>query len=313
MNTHDKRPMLATPSTSAGGRVAIDINTLGGTHFFDLKMDGIRAFAHWNGGQLTLINRNGVDITRKFPELIEAAPRFFDLPIWLDGEIVCNSGRFEDTLTRDKQSNPAIIARYAVEKPVAFHAFDLPDYATETNNQRRIRLEVAADEWVHRAGEGWGFALPFRTTPISNDPEFLDRTRTAGLEGVIAKALNAPYVFGARSRSWIKFKNLHRVTCLVSGYEPGTGSRAHFGKMNLALIDPTGQVVPCGSVGTGFTMREIDDLKKLLDDGTILVVEIECLNVTSGRTLRFPVYKGIRNDLAPTDCTLDQLDALPEC
>jgi bifunctional non-homologous end joining protein LigD len=302
---HDKRPMLATPSTSAGGRVAIDINTLDGSHFFDLKMDGIRAFAYWNGAQLTLINRNGVDITRKFPELSEAAAQMFDLPVWLDGEIVCDTGRFEDTLTRDKQSNPAIIARYATEKPVSFYAFDLPDYATETQDQRRTRLEAASWEW-DRDGR-------FKVTPCSRRPEFLANTRDAGLEGVIAKALNAPYVFGARSRAWIKFKNLHRVTALVSGYEPGTGSRAHFGKMNLALLDPTGQVVPCGSVGTGFTMREITELKELLDKGTILVVEIECLNVTSGRTLRFPVYKGLRNDLTALDCTIDQLDALPQC
>ena len=308
----DMRPMLATPSTSAGGRVAIDINTLAGTHYFDLKMDGIRAFAHWNGAALTLINRNGVDITRKFPELTEAAAQMFDLPVWLDGEIVCDTGRFEDTLTRDKHSNPAIIKRYAEEKPVSFYAFDLPDYATESNDQRRTRLEAASWEWAHRV-RLTDTVSRFHVTPCSKDPEFLNHTRAAGLEGVIAKALNAPYVFGARSRSWIKFKNLHRVTALVAGYEPGTGSRSHFGKMNLALIDTAGQVVPCGSVGTGFTMREITKLKELLDKGTILVVEIECLNVTSGGTLRFPVYKGIRNDLTPQDCTIDQLDALPEC
>ena len=308
---HDKRPMLATPSTSAGGRVAIDINTLNGTHFFDLKMDGIRAFAFWNGVQLTLINRNGVDITRKFPELSESAAQLFDLPVWLDGEIVCDTGSFEDTLTRDKQSNPTIIARYAQEKPVSFWAFDMPDYADESNWNRRLRLDHLWDEWTDTPTRDG--VQKFHTTPYDRDPRFLQRTRDSGLEGVIAKANNAPYVFGARSRQWIKFKNLHRVTCLVSGYEPGTGARAHFGKMNLALIDQAGQVVPCGSVGTGFTQREILELKELLDKGTILVVEIETLNVTSGGTLRFPVYKGIRNDLSATDCTLDQLDTLPHC
>ena len=304
----DLRPMLATPSTSAGGRAAIDIHSLAGTHFFDLKMDGIRAFARWNGAQLTLTNRNGIDITHKFPELVTSAKETFDLPIWLDGEIVCDTGRFEDTLTRDKQSSPAIIAKYAAEKPVSFHAFDVPDYADEGNDQRRTRLE-------------FDISLPWRDnpnsrffiTPCSTDPEFLDKTRALGLEGVIAKHRTAYYGFGTRSRSWIKFKNLHRVTCLVSGYEPGTGSRAHFGKMNLALIDSIGQVVPCGSVGTGFTRREIDDLKKLLDAGSILVVEIECLNVTSGGTLRFPVYKGMRTDVPVTDCKLEQLDTLPRC
>lgn len=300
----DLRPMLATPSTGSGGRAAIDINTLTGSHFFDLKMDGIRAFARWDGSTLVLTNRNGIDITHKFPELVAAAPLTFDLPVWLDGEIVCDTGRFEDTLTRDKQSSPAIIAKYATEKPVTFWAFDLPDYHEWDNFARRDALSRASYDWT---GDR------FKITPMSLNPDFLQKTRDNGLEGVIAKNIGAHYQFGARSKSWIKFKNLHRVSCLVAGYEPGTGARAHFGKMNLAMIDGTGQIVPCGSVGTGFTGKEILELKELLDKGTILVVEIECLNRTSGGTLRFPVYKGIRNDLDPLACTLDQLDALPAC
>lgn len=297
------RPMLATPSTGTGNRSPIDIFSLRSTHAFDLKMDGIRSFARWDGSRLKLENRNGVDITAKFPEIV--ASWDYDLPVWLDGEIVCDTGRFEDTLTRDKQQQPAAIAAQALARPATFHAFDMPAYATLPWTVRRDALEQIQDDLIRTSR--------FRVTPCAQTPEFLDYTRKQGLEGVIAKRMDALYQFGARSKAWVKFKNLHRVSCLVAGYEPGTGARAHFGHMNLALIGTDGNVVPCGSVGTGFTNSEILDLKARLDRREVLVVEIECLNVTSGGTLRFPVYKGIRTDVPVTSCTVDQLDTLPKC
>lgn len=294
------RPMLATPSTGSSNRSPIDITSLRNTHAFDLKMDGIRAFAQYDGSTLVLINRNGVDITWKFPEIV--ASWTHDLPLWLDGEIVCDSGRFEDTLTRDKQGTKAAVAAQVTARPASFHAFDLPAYHALPWFERRDYLEDLEMPGAR-----------FQITPCESDPEFLDRTRAAGLEGVIAKRLDALYQFGARSKAWVKFKNLHRVTCLVAGYEPGTGARAHFGHMNLALVDGAGQVVSCGAVGTGFSNAEILDLKARLDAGEVLVVEIECLNRTSGGTLRFPVYKGIRSDVDVFACSTDQLDTLPAC
>lgn len=310
----DKRPMLATPSTGASNRAPIDIHTLAGTHYFDLKMDGIRAFAFWDGAKLTLINRNGVDITARFPELVEAAPGLGSLPVWLDGEIVADDGRFETTATRDKQTNQTVIARMiAGGMRVSFYAFDMPLYADNSNAVRRQLLTGTAGEWNTTRLRAGHPSERFLVTPMGDDPSFLDQTRALGLEGVIAKRCAGLYRFGARSRDWIKFKNLHRVTCLVTGYEPGTGARAHFGKMNLAVYDDAGQLVPCGNVGTGFTGSEITSLKELLDKGETLVVEIECLNLTSGGTLRFPVYKGTRTDVPESDCTITQLSTLPRC
>lgn len=300
----DRRPMLATPSTGAGNRAPIDINSLEGTHAFDLKMDGIRAFAEWDGASLTLTNRNGGNITANYPEVVAAAPLIFDLPCWLDGELMADDGRFETVLTRDKQSTARAIAAHAERHPVTFHAFDVPLYAEQPWTYRRKVLEDMAAEWP---GPG-----RFTITPVSYLSNFLAKTREVGLEGVIAKRKDDTYHFGARSKSWIKFKNLHRVTCLVAGYSAGEGSRAHFGKMHLALVDGD-TVVPCGSVGTGFTAKQTWELKELLDRGEILVVEIEALNRTSGGTLRFPVYKGLRTDVDVTACSVDQLSTLPAC
>ena len=106
---------------------------------------------------------------------------------------------------------------------------------------------------------------------------------------------------------------MRRVTCIISGYSPGNGSRSHLGALHLAMLDADLNPVDVGRCGSGFTEKHTHELKALLDAGTIMCVEIECLNVTSGGVLRFPVYKGIRSDLSPLDCTIDQLDQLPTC
>lgn len=292
-------PMLAVPSTATGNRRAVSYDDLmrTGEWVADVKMDGIRAFARWDGKRITFTNRNGVDVTGKFPELqTDLGPE----PLWLDGEIVALDGSFETTLTRDKQESAASIQRMSVSHPCRFVAFDIPEYHTWTWVDRRAALEdIVGDRLVR--------------TIISEDPGFLAVTRDLGLEGVILKRKGSKYEFGTRSRSWVKFKNLHRVSCLIAGYTTGTGHRSHFGAMHLALVDGEGQVVPVGRVGTGFSEREIADLKIRLDRQEVLVAEIECLNRTSGNTLRFPVYKGLRKDVGPLDCTTAQLDTVPVC
>lgn len=293
--------MLATASSAASNRTAVRIESLAGSHVFDVKMDGIRAFATWDGARLRLTNRNQVDITAKYPELVDSWMRSYphDRPIVIDGEIMAEDGRFESVLTRDKQSNRLAIEQAVKAHPTRFYAFDVPTYADAPWHVRRAVLDT--------------LDLPERweRTIVSMDAGFLAQTAALGLEGVIAKHRDSTYQFGARSKSWVKFKNLHHVTCLVSGYAAGTGSRAHFGAMFLSLVNDTGEIVPAGRVGTGMSRHEIDDLKARLDRKEVLIVEIECLGVTSGQTLRMPVFRGIRTDVDVLAASTSQLSTLP--
>lgn len=149
-----------------------------------------------------------------------------------------------------------------------------------------------------------------RTSVLSYDPAYFDQVKAAGMEGVIAKRLNSTYKAG-RFSDWLKFKAVRSITAVGIGYEAGTGARAHFGAMFLALIGPDGPV-EIGRVGTGFTATEITSLKTEMDAGRPVVVEIECLNKSKDGKLRFPVYKGLRTDQSVADATLAQLDEIPE-
>lgn len=290
-------PMLAIPSTGAGNRQPIDVRTLvaTGDWALDLKLDGIRAM--WHRGRMS--NRLGADVTSKFPEI--SMPDRRDGFPWLDGEIVALDGRFETVARREKLEKPAHIAQAAVANPCRFVAFDvIPADRQDRWDTRRARLELVQEE----------YGLPI--TPVGYDVDFMDQVRELRMEGVIAKRLASRYKFNRRSSDWVKHKFTQRISCLVAGYEPGNGSREHFGAMYLAVLDADGNAVPVGKVGSGFTDRETHELKRIIDaKREVLIVEIEALSLTSGGTLRFPVYRGTRRDILPTDCTTAQLDSLP--
>lgn len=285
-------PMLAISSTGASGRPAMDLDRLiARGYLLDTKLDGVRSFAKYG----RLINREGVDITHRYPEL--------DIPSdhWFDGEIVALDGSFETALLRDQQSSPAKIKRLSESKPCRYVAFDLLDRMEETYIERRSRLEDVQD------------ANPdLILTPISSDRSLFDLTRDLGMEGVIAKRPGSRYRFGKKSPDWVKFKHLHRVTCIVVDYTEGTGARKHFGAMELLMLRDE-QPVSVGRVGSGFTERDIPDLKARLDRNETLVIEVECTARTSGGQLRFPVYRGIRSDVPLNACSADQIDTLPAC
>lgn len=289
-------PMLAIPSTGSSGRAPISLERLLDRGWIqDLKIDGVRAY--WKFGKL--INREGVDITHRYPEI--------SLPggLWLDGEIVAEDGKFETTLLRDQQQKKPRIRALAEEHPCRFIAFDMPDPHFGHADSYVVRREALQD----KAAEKGGFAI----TPISRDPGFLDKVAAEGMEGIIAKRPQSRYQFGRRSKDWVKFKVLHRLTMIAIGYVPGQGQRADFGSMRLALLGDDGPVSKDWRVGSGFTERDIVDLKARLDAGDFFPVEIECVNRTSDDKLRFPVFRGVRTDVPLTACTLDQLEGLPSC
>jgi bifunctional non-homologous end joining protein LigD len=298
------KPMLAEPQKGRSIHALVD------TYTFDVKLDGVRAIFTWDGQNLTITNRSGVDRTATYPDLVASCPLPLGTPVVLDGEIIATTGSFESIAKRDKQTKPEDVARVMDYIPVQFLAFDLlyigdMDVRGETYQTRRAMLEVVMAEHTNPLNDPmWGL------TVVSNQASLLDSVRELGMEGVIAKRNDAPYLPGRRP-AWVKFKVTHRVTCIAVGYEPGEGTRSHFGAMLLAMLDEKGTPTQVGRVGTGFTTADTHECKALLDARTPFLVEIECANVTKSGVLRFPSYKGVRTDLSLADASMAQLATIP--
>lgn len=296
------KPMLASPPK------AERVERLAGTHYFDTKLDGLRAIAYWYNGALTILNRSMRDVTHQYPELEASASTLGEFDLVLDGEIVANTGSFQDTAMRGKQNKPADIARAMASTPVTFVAFDV--LYLDGADQRNV---PCFDRRMILDGLDVLLRAPWTTSVWSLDPAFFEQVKALGMEGVIAKRNRSTYRSG-RFADWIKFKAVRSITAIGSGYELGEGARAHFGAMTLALVNDAGEPVSIGRVGTGFNNAEILKLKAQLDAGVPVLCEIECLNVTKDGQLRFPVYKGMRDsELSLADARLDQLDDIPRC
>lgn len=147
---------------------------------------------------------------------------------------------------------------------------------------------------------------------LESDGASLFATATeVGLEGIVAKRLDAPYKSG-RGGEWRKIKCIQLETFVVVGYEPSTSSPGAIASLLLGARKGDG-LVYVGSVGTGFKDKEARDLKTALDAirtkrpavtvrGTslvfvepVLAAEIEYRAWTVDGKLRHASYKGLRD------------------
>ena len=287
---------------------------------YEIKWDGIRALAFIEGGRIRLVNRNGRDASRQYPELRELGRAVGARDLILDGEIVTfdENGRpsFERLQSRMHLASESAVRRRMEDIPAAYMIFDvlyLDGHSTMSlpyTERRRLLDEELALEGPHwrtpsyHAGDG---------------KEMLAASRERGLEGVIAKLLDSPYEPGKRSRCWLKIKNVQRQEVVVGGWMPGEGRRAEsIGSLVVGYYNGD-RLVYAGNVGSGFTESDLKRLQELLQPlrrkdspfdgrqpkkGAIfvepkLVAEVEFLEWTQSATLRAPTFKGLRDDRDP--------------
>ncbi|NNF09268.1 MAG: hypothetical protein HKN74_03185 [Acidimicrobiia bacterium] len=227
---------------------------------FEVKWDGVRAVAHWNGSELTTYSRRGRRVGETYPELsvLEGVP-----PCILDGEIVAFDAAGKPSFgVLQQRMNLRRAGSAAAEWPVSFMAFDLL-YLTEP---------LITSPWSRRraALESLELPSPFLVPePVLGDGEALwDGVGTQELEGMVAKRVDSAYHPGTRSPEWRKVSRVDQVRAVVGGYLPGERSRmATFGSLLLGLVDGE-RLRYIGSVGTGFTGETLRAIRSALDEMT---------------------------------------------
>ncbi len=293
---------------------------------FEVKWDGIRAIAYVQPGRLRLESRNLNDVTDAYPEVRGIVRALGMHEVVLDGEIVAFDERgkpsFERLQRRMHVTSQSAVRRLAASTPVLYVIFDLlyldgHSLVELPYRERRRRLEELGLEgraWrVPAAHPGEGSAL-------------LEATGQQELEGIVAKRLDSRYEAGRRGGSWLKIKHTYRQELVIGGWVPGEGRRRdRIGALLMGYYDREGFRY-AGRVGTGFTEAMLDELGTRLSPlrrdsspftrapklprGTVfvepcLVAEIELREWTAERIMRAPSFKGLREDKAPRDVTLE--------
>ncbi len=220
-------------------------------------------------------------MTHMFPEIVEGVRKEVRAKDAIfEGEALAfndASGEyypFQFTIQRKRKHG---VEAMADEFPLHLFAFDVlyadgVDYTPHTYAQRREKLRAL----IGKAGKG--DTISVADSIITDDPKklekFFEESVERGLEGIIAKDLNAPYVAGARKFAWIKLKRSYKgeledtVDLVIVGYYLGKGKRAKFGFGGLlgAVYDEDEDVFKTVTkLGSGFSEEQMTGLEKMLD------------------------------------------------
>lgn len=218
---------------------------------FEGKWDGYRLLVEADHGALRVRSRRGRDVTREYPELESLATDLAEHHVVLDGEAVVLDGsgvpNFHEMQNRGRGSR------------VEFWAFDVlyldgRSLLRARYSDRRKVLEMLS--------AGSDLIVP-ELLP-GDGAQALEHSGKRGWEGVIAKRRDSTYQPGRRSSSWIKDKHWNTQEVVIGGWKAGEGGRSS-GIGSLLMGIPTGDGLHfAGRVGTGFTERDLANLKKTL-------------------------------------------------
>jgi bifunctional non-homologous end joining protein LigD len=291
-------PMLAKP-----GDLPDDEEHYG----FEIKWDGMRGIVYSRPGRIRIENRKLSDCTAQWPELRRMNRALHEHEAVLDGEIVAFDANgkpsFQRLQRRMNISGEGQVQRTAKAVPATFIAFDLLyldghsllDLPYEERRERLEQLDLNGPSW--------------RTPPayIGEGGPLLEATKQQGLEGVVAKRLDSPYVPEQRSRCWIKVKNKQQETFVVGGYLPG---KRNVGAVLLGRRDEDGRLRYVGRAGSGLKESDIEQIESAPvtesspfesgpapPRGSVFVepdrtVEVEYTDFTEEGVMRHPTYKG---------------------
>jgi len=289
-----------------------------GPFVYEPKWDGFRCIAFVDGDEAHLQSRNGKPLTRYFPELRFPPGRYV-----LDGEIVLfgADGR-EDFDALGQRVHPAAsrIKLLSEATPTRFIAFDLL--------ARDDEILLALPQRERRAALEAMIEAPLDLSPATTDREAADPW-LHGAEGVIAKALDAPYRPGERL-GMVKVKRVRTMDAVVHAWRPGK-EPGTVGSLILSLYDEEGRLREVGHT-SGFTAKQKRELVAKLApyetgrrfqggpsrwndarelEGIVLrpelVVEVTFDHTSNGRIRHGARLARWREDKPPAECTLDQL------
>jgi bifunctional non-homologous end joining protein LigD len=272
---------------------------------YEEKYDGVRMLAYKEGSKVSLISRNAIDRTARYPKIAEAIAKLKADTIALDGEVVI--------FDADKVSRFQFLQKSEGEP--TFALFDCiyrngRDLRKAPLSERRAALEQSVKP---------SSKLILSARLDADGIKAFEIAKRKGFEGLIAKDLSSKYVSG-RSPSWLKVKVRKEDEFVIGGFTAPSGARHFFGALLLGIYT-LGKLEYVGKVGTGFDEETLKTLFKKFSalkrasspfgsdvrekSATFvapkLVAQIGYTEWTSDGKLRHPVYLGLRDDKAAKD------------
>ena len=282
----------------------------------EYKLDGARVQVHRHGNEVRVFTRKLNDVTAAVPELVEAALALPVSRLILDGEAIVldpegKPAPFQMTMRRFGRRLE--VEEMRQQLPLSSFYFDCLHLDGEDLIDRPGRERMEALRQILPAEQ----VVPhLETGSVEEARAFLKSALQAGHEGVVAKALDAPYEAGRRGAGWLKLKPVHTLDLVVLAVEWGSGRRSGWlSNLHLGARQTTGEgFIMLGKTFKGMTdamlkwqTEKLQELK-VAEEGHVvhvrpeLVVEIAFDGVQAsphypgGMALRFARVKRYRPD-----------------
>jgi DNA ligase-1 len=312
-------PMMLAHPIEEDEMAALD---LAGDYQIELKWDGIRMQLVKADDSVVIYSRSGDEITNTFPEIAEAARAVDEREFVLDGELltmsegeVASFNSLQQRLNR-KTVSAATLTRY----PAHLRLYDIlvddgEDIRALSLVERRARLEA----WLARHSP---HRMDLSEIITVADRASLERIRHEarhepknGVEGLMIKRRESPYIAGRPRGHWFKWKRQTLVLdCVLMYAQRGSGKRSSFYSDYTFGVWDGEALVPVGKAYSGVTDEELGKLDRWIRAHTAnrfgpvreveraLVLEIEFDSIhastrhKSGLAMRFPRVHRIRWD-----------------
>jgi len=309
------RPMLADSANDVEQALA-DLPDAS----LEYKLDGARVQIHKADDIVRVFSRTLNEVTESVPEIVEVVRDLAPREVILDGEVIAlredlTPHQFQTTMRRFGRKKG--VQALQPELPLTLFAFDALylDGTSLLDEPLAKRIEV-----LQQAAPA--VAVPRVMRPTAGEAQaFAKSALDRGHEGVMAKALDAPYAAGRRGSAWLKIKQARTLDLVVLAAEWGHGRRRGWlSNLHLGAREPvTGGFVMLGKTFKGMTDQMLAwQTERLLAlevarDGIVvhvrpdLVVEVafneiqDSSQYPGGLTLRFARVKRYRQDKTPAE------------
>ena len=222
-------------------------------HIFEVRWDGLRALAFVEGGGYHLQDQAGRNITELFPELGELPRRLSADQVILDGCVVISDGSgrpdFAAMDRRMRVGTEAATGQAAARQPAAYVVFDiLYSEARSVMSLSLLRRRKVLKQVVQAEGR-----ICLSEAVAGDGVSFFEAAREMGIDAVIAKRKDSPYLPGGRTPSWLLVQDVPRQDVVVLGYLPDP-SGVGFESLLVGVFAEQ-RPVYVGAVGGGFDQR----------------------------------------------------------